>query len=772
MGLTRAFPGAQFASFVDDKGNPLPGAPAVVPWLNQGTENFTGFVSATAQGTSSPSVTVTVMTPYDITAASYNAASGLTPAEVQFTVSANPGFIPGSEFIVSGVTPSGYNQTYVAVAGTSGTTIKGNPLSGALGTPQPLANPGTFVLSGSPQMVSVIMPGEQINGVNAGVVLAPYGSFTGSGIGGVGTYATTNNLTPFTFTGHIDNGSGRAGNILTAPANFAVIGSGITGAGITAGTVVDGLLTATTYHVNNAQLVPSETLTNTENIGTSGAPVQMFATPIFYQTGASSLTSPGYVTSPRPQSTATLTDFINLIGAETTTVGKVGTGWGGALANVSMLYGAFPMTASGAPDTTQLASICQKQQDIQTFAQAQTAGGNVMTVHSLYRLNDPGIWGDSSNATIKGYVDSASGTVAGTATLHVLSTTFGSLALPSGAQTATLTAPGLAGVPLTSPTIPLTTSSSATYTVQFGAGITSANLGSAGSPLTLNVGRFKPATPLQSNLVNGFLSGNTLTVTSVQSGATSTFTGQLNTGFTAKIDNGLGSGAGNTLTVTAPISEPAGFGSVIGVGTVVSDVLAGVAPGTTVLKQIDATGATGGVWGMAGHYTVGGSAQNVSSRAMLGSGPNSQLRDADDRDGICLWDPARHRRRYHGWRDQHKCPQSAPDNLWIGNELGYERELLSSDFGRDDVRDAHKRRARHVRAGARDQFPYQHHRNSVVDAWRMRCGRGSSCDRLPGLWRLHAIQQRERDGWLIQLPHSDHFHRHWRWRRALLLGPR
>jgi hypothetical protein len=55
----------------------------------------------------------------------------------------------------------------------------------------------------APQIVSVIMPGEQINGVNTGVVIAPYGTIGGTGAGGPGTYAQTNNLTPFTFTGSI-----------------------------------------------------------------------------------------------------------------------------------------------------------------------------------------------------------------------------------------------------------------------------------------------------------------------------------------------------------------------------------------------------------------------------------------------------------------------------------------------------------------------------------------------------------------------------------------
>ena len=41
-GPDSSFPGAQFVSFVDDKGNALPGAPALVPWLNQGTANLPG----------------------------------------------------------------------------------------------------------------------------------------------------------------------------------------------------------------------------------------------------------------------------------------------------------------------------------------------------------------------------------------------------------------------------------------------------------------------------------------------------------------------------------------------------------------------------------------------------------------------------------------------------------------------------------------------------------------------------------------------------------
>ena len=75
-GADSAFPGAQFASFVDDRGNALPGAPALVPWLNQGTANFTGYATAGAQSPSSPALTVTAMNSYAISAASFNATTG------------------------------------------------------------------------------------------------------------------------------------------------------------------------------------------------------------------------------------------------------------------------------------------------------------------------------------------------------------------------------------------------------------------------------------------------------------------------------------------------------------------------------------------------------------------------------------------------------------------------------------------------------------------------------------------------------------------------
>ena len=87
------------------------------------------------QSPSSPALVVTAMNSYAIDATNpptFNASTGY----VTFTTTVSPGFIAGSEFTVTGVSPSGYNHTYVAVAGTTGTTLVGNPLSGPVGVPQ------------------------------------------------------------------------------------------------------------------------------------------------------------------------------------------------------------------------------------------------------------------------------------------------------------------------------------------------------------------------------------------------------------------------------------------------------------------------------------------------------------------------------------------------------------------------------------------------------------------------------------------------------------
>jgi trimeric autotransporter adhesin len=624
-GADSNFPGAQFASFVDDRGNPLPGAPALVPWLNQGTASFTGYVTIGTQSPSTPALHVTAMNATGISNAAYNPATG----NVAFTLSASNGFIPGSEFTVSSVSSTGagsFNLTYVAVAGgtggdpttnaVTGTTLVGNPLSGPLGTPQTSSLTSGSVYTSGGSMVSVIIPNVDVLGTTSlttgGSVIAPYGTFGSTGTGGVGTYALTANPATATFTGKIDNGAGAAGTTLTTSGGLApplVVGTAFTGAGVSAGTIITAVLSANTFAVNNSQLVATaESMTNAGTIGSSGASVTLFAFPNHYLSAAVGVTATapwGGVTTPRTQ--ATLGDFWNIIGSTSLLGGQGHGGWGGALANVSMLWGAFPQATGGAPDTTKLAALCKKapNNDLQSFAAA-----NNLTVHSLYKLNDPGIWADSGNATITGYIDSATNSVAGTATLHVLTTPYGSLAPPAN-ETAILAAPGLAGVPLSAPTIPLVSSgATATYTVTFAAGITSANLGSSGSPVTFSVGAFKPATPIASNSFNGYIDNGggstpTLHVTSLPSTATATFTATLGNTITGNIP------IGNTLNVTA---VPADGYTKLGVGTTI--IGAGVPANTTVTGILSITNPDG-----VGSYSLSNSVSSaVASEAMFATG--------------------------------------------------------------------------------------------------------------------------------------------------------
>ena len=248
-------------------------------------------------------------------------------------------------------------------------------------------------------------------------------------------------------------------------------------------------------------------------------------------------------------------------------------------------------------------------------------------------MNDLGIWGDSSYATVTGYLSGASGTSGGTATLNVVSTPYGSLALGSGTATAKLTGVGLpvqsSATTTIAATIPLTTSASSTYTVTFPAGVTSVNLGSSGSPVTLAVGAFLPALPIQSNTFKGYIDTtagvSTLHVTSLDDGVShsgfASFTGTLGSSFTASItpgtgSNGAGSGQG-LLTVTLPAgSAPAN--AYIGIGTLVSP---GVGTSTftpTMVLGYATSPATPGA-GYTGSYIVDVS-QTVSSQVMFGSG--------------------------------------------------------------------------------------------------------------------------------------------------------
>ena len=85
-------------------------------------------------------------------------------------------------------------------------------------------------------------------------------------------------------------------------------------------------------------------------------------------------------------------------------------------------------------------------------------------------------------------------------------------------------------------------------------------MGSSGSPVTFAVGAFKPALPIQSNTLLGYIDTtagvSTLHVTSLDDGVTHSgfarFTGTLGTSFTASIASGT-----KQLVVTGPvISSP------------------------------------------------------------------------------------------------------------------------------------------------------------------------------------------------------------------------
>ena len=615
-----AYPGSAWLTLVDDKGNALPGSPALVPNLNQSTANFTGYVLAGAQSPSTPALNVTAMNPYTITSASYN--TGANPnSTVTFNLSSNPGFVPGSEFTVSGLSPSSVNGTYVAIAGTTGNTVAGNPLSGPMGTLQPFSPPGTITTASSPQLVSGIMPGMIVLGTSfpTANVIAPFGTDGGTGTGGTGSYALSTNQAGFTFSGRIDSGTaGVAGNVLTltaAPFPTVVVGETLvssTGAGFVSAKIT-GLIsgtggTGTTYTVDGStQSAAAGTITTAGTIGSSLAPVTLFAYTNFYYFSPTLTLGPSSALASVKTASASIGDFVTDIGTGAgASILPTRHGWGGALANFGMLYGPMPMQAGGAPNTTAVASLCKKQLTIPAFAAA-----NGMTVHSLYPLNDIGIFGDASYAQITGYVDSASNTSGGTATLHVLSTATGSLALPANA-TAVLTGPGLAGVPVSSPAVPLTTSAGSNYTITFAAGVTSANVGSASSPVAFSLGQYKPAAPITSNTFQGYIDSSPATTLHVMSLDSSThsgfakFAGTLSSQFT-----------GSMTATTGVLTIGTAANAVVGVGTIVNS-----APGAvTTFGPCTVTSLGTGLGGTGTYNTNCTPVSAVASELMDGTGP-------------------------------------------------------------------------------------------------------------------------------------------------------
>lgn len=556
------FPGAQFISMVNEKGNSLPGSPALVPWLNQGTANFTGYTLAGTQATGpTPALNVTTMNSYTITAASF------TAGHATFTTSAAPGFIAGSEFTVSGMTPTAWNGTYVAVGGTTqaSTSITGNLLTGPAGTPTPQSTPATATGFGS--MVSVILPGMTILGANGPGVVSPYGTFGSSGTGGTGSYGLITNQAGFTFTGSI---ASTTLTLTSTPNPVLVPGQALTsstGSGFSATKIVK-LLTGTgtsgsTYQVDVSQTAAAGTISAAGAIGTSGSPASIFA-----------YSSPYYTAVPNSSATGTVTrltsgqigDFFGFIGGSgASSITNGGKGWGGRIANVSMLYGNASQ-AGGSPNTSDLASLCTKTTDIQAYAAA-----NGLTVHSLYRLNDLGIFGDSGNATITGYITNPGGSAA---TLNVVSTTYGSLALATGTETAKLTGVGL---PVASPaTIGLSVTAGSVYSITPN---TTATLGSIGAPVNLAVGSFSTAQPLvptAPQTFKGYIdtasSISTLHVTSLDSASHTGFAGFTGT-LTTQFTGSLATSGVYTVASTSPVNTLS-----LGVGTIINSDVAAATP--------------------------------------------------------------------------------------------------------------------------------------------------------------------------------------------------
>ena len=319
-GADSPFPGSQAIAMVDDHGNPLPGSPALVPNLNQGTANFTGYITG-----ASKLLTVTSMNSYTITGATFVPISGSTPAQVTFTTSTTPMFDPGSEFTVTGVTPAAYNHTYVAVGGTtpSSTTFTATPLSGSRGTPIVMPNPGTYASGGS--MVSVIMPSMHVFGTNLLNAATNTILFNGTGTGGTGTYGLT-----------------AAPPIVAVSGNTIPAGGVMTITGDTLETIMPGLAFAYTDPVTGAStgFVTSfitgtglngtyqTTATNgstgsitsfTGNTWSSASPGVLFAVGPFYKTAVGVASSAKFSTTALAQ--AAIGDFATAIGTSSTSIG-------------------------------------------------------------------------------------------------------------------------------------------------------------------------------------------------------------------------------------------------------------------------------------------------------------------------------------------------------------------------------------------------------------------------------------------------------------------
>ena len=647
-GANSLTPGMQFWRLIDENGNDLSGSPAIPPILNQGAINFTGYTVAGTQDTTAamtasftgsvmtvttitgaplvvgtvvtgpsiapnttissfaggsggtgtynmstsntlpsstldayhnyvPALTVTSMNSYSITGATWASAGN---GQATFTTGAAHGFAPGAVFTVTGMTPSGYNGEYVALAGTTGSTLIGGLYTPGTG-PSTLASPGSFSSGGS--MTGVIMPGMQIIGTTGSAIIAPYGHLGGTGSGGVGTYALSVNQA--TFTANTTSMSSGVMTVGAAPGTLLAVGEGVvssTGTGsIAAGTVISSLGTGAggtgTYNLSSSITVTSGTVTFAGTLGTTSSPVNLYASNPYYWSAAPSPTAAGGATL-ATHTQANFGDLFQMIGTKSnaSAAGGLNNGaWGGNLANFGMHWGVFPQDSSGNPSKTSLASLCNKTTDFLAFDSAIGA-----TTRSLYRLNDPGIWADSGIAQFNGSISGTS--------LTINSTQSGSTTVLAGGDV--IAGVGVTGCPSACPTI--ASGSGASYTLNKSGGTVSAE--------SMTAGLYKPALPIASAVVNGYLtasggsgvcaSGPCLNVSSYQTGSiASAFTGTLN---------------GTTLTTT-------GATGTIAIGQVITDGGASITGAPLVI-----TGGSGSTWTVGANYY----GAITSDAAMVGTG--------------------------------------------------------------------------------------------------------------------------------------------------------
>ena len=570
-GQDSATPGFQFASFTDREGNALPGAPAVSTWPNQGTASFTGYTITGAQGTVGPALNVTAMISFPISAAVWNNSTSVT-----FTFSSNPGLWLGSEFTVSGSNPAGYNGTYIVATGTTPNTVTvtATPLAGPLQNVQSLSNPGAYV--GSASAVSVIVPGMNVFGSTGTHYILPFGAFGATGTGGTGTYGLSGTEGTFTFTGTTTGISTDLTVSGLAATQLLAVGEAISGANIQAGTTITGFGASSGHYTMSLPSTGSVsgTVTAAGTLFSSGTPGPLNAFQGYYAVMAPVFSS-GTLVTMNNRTQAVIGDFFSYIGGYSQAMPAQFNGWGGSLANLADFWGVFP-TVGNAPSTAAIASLCKKTTDFQDFATA-----NGLAVHSIYRLNDPGVWADSGVAQF-------TGSISGTA-LTVTSTQTGSTS-SMGVNTV-ISGNGITGCPSACPKIASGTGSS--YTLN-------ASGGTVG-PEAMTAGTYAPASPISTlNGFSGFISGNTLTVTSISN--TATFTGSTTipqVSFTGAI-------AGNVLTVTGTVTPS----NSIEVGMKILTG-AGVPANTYITANGTGTGSTG-------TYILNNSA-SIGAEAMTGS---------------------------------------------------------------------------------------------------------------------------------------------------------